>query len=255
MRRTVQPVPDKTVVLTFDDAVKSHLTVVAPLLAEKGFGATFFVTHAWMDDAENFLSWKEIARLDRLGFEVGNHSWSHVALHTADGGELARREIGRVDEELAKVGVSRPVSFSWPGNHFGPEAVAVLRHQRYRFARRGPMPEPPAGSVAGLGPLYDPRRHDPLLVPSSGLAVPEWTLADFRAVVDRARDGKIAVLQFHGVPDGAHPFCSTPPDRFRQFVDYLSQDNFHVIAMRDLAKYVDWDALPSDPMAARRFFR
>jgi len=50
------PVPDKTVVLTFDDAVKSHLTVVAPVLKKYGFGATFFVTHLWMADTEHFLN-------------------------------------------------------------------------------------------------------------------------------------------------------------------------------------------------------
>ena len=42
---------DRVVVLTFDDAVKSHRTFVAPLLKELGFGATFFVTHRWMADA------------------------------------------------------------------------------------------------------------------------------------------------------------------------------------------------------------
>ena len=36
-------VPAKLVVLTLDDAVKSHRTFVAPLLKELGFGATFFV--------------------------------------------------------------------------------------------------------------------------------------------------------------------------------------------------------------------
>ena len=37
--------PEKVVVLTFDDAAKSHRTVVAPLLRQLGFGATFFITH------------------------------------------------------------------------------------------------------------------------------------------------------------------------------------------------------------------
>lgn len=37
-------IPPKTVVLTFDDAVKTHLTVVAPLLKQHGFRATFFIT-------------------------------------------------------------------------------------------------------------------------------------------------------------------------------------------------------------------
>ena len=73
-----EPVPDKTVVLTFDDAVKSHLTVVAPILAEYGFGATFFVTHRWMDDPTRFMTWDNIAQLHRMGFEIGNHSWTHA---------------------------------------------------------------------------------------------------------------------------------------------------------------------------------
>jgi peptidoglycan/xylan/chitin deacetylase (PgdA/CDA1 family) len=37
----LEPIPDKLVVLTFDDASKSHVTVAAPLLKKHGFGATF----------------------------------------------------------------------------------------------------------------------------------------------------------------------------------------------------------------------
>ena len=39
-----QPVPDRLVVLTFDDAVSTHPTFVAPLLKKYGFGGTFFIT-------------------------------------------------------------------------------------------------------------------------------------------------------------------------------------------------------------------
>jgi len=39
-----EAIPDKVVVLTFDDSPKSHITVVAPILKKYGFGATFFVT-------------------------------------------------------------------------------------------------------------------------------------------------------------------------------------------------------------------
>jgi len=52
----VQKIPDKLIVLTFDDAVKSHRTFVAPLLKELGFGATFFITHKWMEDRTNFMT-------------------------------------------------------------------------------------------------------------------------------------------------------------------------------------------------------
>ncbi len=40
----------------------------------------------------------------------------------------------------------------------------------------------------------------------------------------------------------------TPPERFREYVDYLKQNGFHVIAMRDLAKYIDSDQPAKDAM-------
>lgn len=251
----LEPLPARTIVLTFDDAVRSHLTVAAPILRERGFGATFFVTHAWMPDTENFLTWAEIADLHRMGFEIGNHTWNHVALHEPDAASKAVEETQAVEQALAEVGVPKCVSLSWPGNHFGPEARDALRNLGYLFARRGTMPEGATGRTVGLGPLYDPAVYDPLLVPSSGLAVPEWTLADFRAVVDRAEEGKVVVLQFHGVPDNAHPFCSTPPERFREFMDYLAEEDFTVISLGDLARYVHPDPRPNDPLYNVRFFR
>ena len=51
------PIPDKTVVLTFDDAQRSHLEFAAPILERHGFGATFFVTAVWMKDKTSYLTW------------------------------------------------------------------------------------------------------------------------------------------------------------------------------------------------------
>ena len=45
--RAVEPIPDRLVVLTFDDSVASHATFVAPLLKKHGFGATFFITEGF----------------------------------------------------------------------------------------------------------------------------------------------------------------------------------------------------------------
>ncbi len=255
-------IPDKTIVLTFDDSVKSHLTVAAPILKKHGFGATFFVTHAWMDDKKNYLDWDEIAKLDKLGFEIGNHSWSHVALHDSNAKNIVDEEILKVENELKKVGVRKPVSFSWPGNHFGPETLKILRKLGYKFARRGPQPGIPSSEVLGAGELYDPKKNDPLLIPSSGLAVPSWTLEDFKKIVAPAKNGEIVVLQLHGVPDNRHPVCSTPAKIFKEFVEYLSKEKFNVIAMRDLEKYVDFDNIPKnnepdvpDLLIKQRFYR
>ena len=47
------------------------------------------------------------------------------------------------------------------------------------------------------------------------------------------------MLQFHGVPDIAHPWVHTDPELFKQFMDYLEETGVKVISMRDLDKYFD----------------
>jgi peptidoglycan/xylan/chitin deacetylase (PgdA/CDA1 family) len=244
-------IPDKTVVLTLDDAVKSQIEFVAPLLEQMGFSATFFISHAWMDDKEHFLSWEDVADLHRRGFEIGNHTWTHAALDKPEQGAKLGAELQMIDDALARAGVPKPICFAWPGDNFGPEAIEQLQLHGIRLARRGMQPEVPYGEVL-VGPLLDFAKNSPLLIPTTGDAYPDWTLDHFKKVVAGAKDGKVVVLQFHGVPDIVHPWVNTPPEMFRQYMLYLKQNGYRVIAMRDLLPYYDWSHLPDDPMAKER---
>ena len=244
-------VPDKTVVLTLDDAVKSQIDFVAPLLDQMGFKATFFISQAWMDDNAHFLSWKDVVDLYRRGFEIGNHTWTHAVFDQAEKAATLGKELDKVDDALARVGVPKPISFGWPGDNFGPEALEQLRQHGIKLARRGMQPEVSYGEVE-VGPLLDFTKNSPLLIPTTGDAYPGWTLAHFKKVVAGAKDGNIVVLQFHGVPDTVHPWVNTPPEMFRQYMLYLKQNGYHVIALRDVLPYYDWSHLPDDPLLKER---
>src|ERR687891_56473 len=78
----LERIPDKLVVLTFDDSKPSHYTVVRPLLKKYGFGATFFIAEGFSfhTNKDDYLTWPQIAELHRDGFEVGNHTRDHMAL-------------------------------------------------------------------------------------------------------------------------------------------------------------------------------
>jgi peptidoglycan/xylan/chitin deacetylase (PgdA/CDA1 family) len=242
-------IPPKSVVLTFDDAVKSHVTIAAPLLKKLGFRATFFITHRWMDDAKHFLSWQEAAELHQMGFEIGNHSWTHAGSNTPRAASRLKAELALVDYELNKVKVPKPVSFAWPGNAFGPEAVEVLKEHGIRFARRGGQPEVEYGRMV-LGPAFDPAKHHPLLIPTTGDAYPDWTFAHFQKVIHSAKSGQLAVLQFHGVPDIVHPWVHTPADSFQRYMEHLKSEGFRTLALQDLAPYLGPAA--ADPMLTAR---
>jgi peptidoglycan/xylan/chitin deacetylase (PgdA/CDA1 family) len=228
----------KIVVLTFDDATRSQLEFVAPLLQKKGFGATFFVTSAWMKDTANFMQWNDVATLYKMGFEIGNHSWTHLPMVTEEDIASMEAELARVDSALLANGVPKPVSFAYPGNHYAPGTVEKIRFLGYRFARRGMQPEIPYGRIAH-GPLFDPAVNNRLVIPTSADAYPEWTLAYFKTVINRAEKGKALILQFHGVPDNAHPWVTTDPVLFKQCMDYLQEAGVKVIALKDLDKYFD----------------
>src|SRR3954447_6425839 len=85
-----EPIPDKLVVLTFDDASKSHYTVARPLLTRHKFGATFFVTEGWdfATNQKDYMTWEEIRQLHKDGFEVGNHTIGHQAVTDRTVGDL-----------------------------------------------------------------------------------------------------------------------------------------------------------------------
>ena len=244
-------VPPKTVVLTFDDAVKTHLTVVAPLLKELGFRATFFITQKWMEDQAYFLTWEEVARIYRLGFEIGNHSWTHSDFGKTENGGKLGAELELVEKELARVGVPKPVSFAWCGNGFGPEAMEQLQRRGYLIARRGMQPEVPYGAIQ-VGPTLQVKNHHPLLIPTTGDAYPDWTFEHFKKVLACAKPDEIIVLQFHGVPDEKHPWVNTPPAAFREYMMYLKQNGYHAIALSDLLPYYDSSQLPADPLLKTR---
>ena len=78
----LEPIPDRLVVLTFDDSVKSHYTVARPILKKYGFGATFFITEGFTfkKNKKDYMTWEEIRELHRAGFEIGNHTRDHMGV-------------------------------------------------------------------------------------------------------------------------------------------------------------------------------
>lgn len=246
---TAAPAGDKLVVLTLDDAVKSHLTYVAPLLKRLGFGATFFISHRWMPDTARFLTWREVAAVHAMGFEIGNHTWTHDVFSIPRNAARLDGELALVENELSKAGVPKPVSFAWPGNCFGPEALEILEGRGYRFARRGISPEQPYGKL-NVGAAFDPERHDRMLIPTTGDAYPDWTFEHFLKVMGAAGAGRIVVLQFHGVPDEAHPWVHTPAEMFRRYMEYLAKEGFQTLALRDLQHAAR--TVPGDPLRRAR---
>jgi peptidoglycan/xylan/chitin deacetylase (PgdA/CDA1 family) len=211
-----------------------------------GFSATFFITEGFdfKDNKRDYMTWDEIAQLNQDGFEIGNHTRDHLGINDKNLDKLTEQLEG-INQRCAEYKIPKPVSFAWPGNALAPAGLEALRETGIRFARRGGAPE--YEYEKGRGFAYEPMLDHPLLIPSAGDARPNWELDDFKRAVEQARYGRIAVLQFHGVPDTAHSWVNTPQANFEMYMRYLAVEGYKVIALRDLEKYVDASVKPQDP--------
>ena len=244
--RGLEPIPDKLVVLTFDDSAKSHYTTVRPILKRYGFGATFFITEGFdfPTNKTDYMTWEQIAELHRDGFEIGNHTGNHASITKKNVADL-EEQLEAINRRCAEHGIPRTTSFAYPGNAILPDALPILKKAGIRFARRGGSPE--YDYREGRGFAYEPGLDHPLLIPSAGDARPDWTLDNFINPLSRLIMGVSPCCSFTEYQTRRHAWVSSSTQNFDAYMNYLAKNKYTVIAMRDLARYVDADVTPSNP--------
>jgi len=118
------------VAITVDDGCETDLITVAPLLAEFGFGATFYTSPGLLGK-KGFLSAAQLRELSDLGFEIGSHSMTHRYLTDLSDIDL-RRELEQSKQVLEQM-VRKPVAhFSCPGGRSDPRVVQAAARAGYR---------------------------------------------------------------------------------------------------------------------------
>ena len=117
--------PERGVVITFDDGCKSVVENAAPVLAEHGLKATIFCvagqlggTNEWPRPNPSrhrfsLASAAELAELAAVGFEIGSHGYTHVAL-TSIAGDEVDHEIEESKAVLEEAVGAVVTSFAWP---------------------------------------------------------------------------------------------------------------------------------------------
>ncbi|MFP3982487.1 MAG: polysaccharide deacetylase family protein [Desulfurivibrionaceae bacterium] len=93
------------------------------------------------------MSWQEIRRLEKDGFEIGSHTVSHVPL-TDLSIPRAEQEISKSKYLLAEKVSSGVQGFCYPRGQFNPELADLVRNAGYdyavttRFGANGPRVDP-----------------------------------------------------------------------------------------------------------------
>jgi glycosyltransferase involved in cell wall biosynthesis/peptidoglycan/xylan/chitin deacetylase (PgdA/CDA1 family) len=116
--------PDKPVLLTFDDGYADLVEYALPVLRCYGFGAAVYIvtrqlggTNAWDEargsDTHRLMTAEQIRYWATQGIEFGAHSRTHADLTTLSASELSE-EVAGSGQDLESILGSRVVSFAYP---------------------------------------------------------------------------------------------------------------------------------------------
>ncbi len=126
------PLPDKPVVLTFDDGYTDNYTTAFQTLRNHKFTGTFFVITDYANQWGH-VSWAQLAEMVKDGMEIGSHTISHPSLYRKSRTVQQKQIEGSKEAIEANLPV-QVVSFSFPSGDYDANTLALLRSAGYLAA-------------------------------------------------------------------------------------------------------------------------
>ncbi|MCH5192380.1 MAG: polysaccharide deacetylase family protein [Oscillospiraceae bacterium] len=151
---TGAPLPEKPVVITFDDGYFNVMEYAYPYMKEKNIRAVMNIVGAYTEQSTeedehnpgySYLTWDEIAELDKSGlFEIGSHTYD---MHSMSGRRGCKRlsnenaeeyrqaligDIGMLQDMLREKSGVTPVTFAYPYGFISSESTAILEDMGFK---------------------------------------------------------------------------------------------------------------------------
>lgn len=143
------PLPEKPVLVTFDDGYYNVMEYVLPYMLENNIKGVMNVVGKYTElsteendhnPAYSYLTWEDIAALNESGvFEIGSHTYDMHSIGARSGckkkygesGDTYRaalsEDIGRLQSELREKSGVVPVTFAYPYSFISEESVPILQ--------------------------------------------------------------------------------------------------------------------------------
>lgn len=127
--------PDKPIVLTFDDGYEDNYTEMWPILEAHSMKAVVYVITNELGK-KNYLTLEQVKDMQRRGIEIGSHTSDHIPLTELDE-TFKRRQVRESKIYLEWSGLNPICSFSYPNGVFNEEIEKLLREENYLTAVTG----------------------------------------------------------------------------------------------------------------------
>jgi peptidoglycan/xylan/chitin deacetylase (PgdA/CDA1 family) len=193
----------RRVAITFDDGFRNVLTNAVPVLRRHGLPAAVFVPTEWLgtpsaesasSGAIETLTVDDLRELDRLGYEIGSHSHSHLDCGMATQDQIVVDLTRSVAELTAALGRA-PRYLAWPFGRHSPAALETAARLGFELAfatdhpsrSRYAVPRTPIYRTDGANMFrfkttgrYVPLRRSRPVVAAHSVLRPLWRLTSGR---------------------------------------------------------------------------
>lgn len=133
--------PQRSLLITFDDGYKSNIVYAYPILKKYNLKATLFIISGYTTEETvefnpqilQYASWEELAASTDV-FEYGGHTHN---FHRMDNGQsyLITKPIEAVKEDLRKnLEIIKGPYFAYPYGHYNDETLEALTELGYKLA-------------------------------------------------------------------------------------------------------------------------
>jgi Predicted xylanase/chitin deacetylase len=123
--------PNKSLLLTFDDAYNDFFTNAYPVLKSLNFKATVFTPTELINNS-NYLNWEDIQEMSKNGIYFANHTSSHKDVASVN--VNMKEEISKADSQLTEQNLNKNKIFAYPYGSDSSFAETYLSDLGYKVA-------------------------------------------------------------------------------------------------------------------------
>lgn len=125
------PLPEKPVIITFDDGYRDNYENALPLLSQYGFTATFFVLTEVTNLGEpDYMSWDQMRAMQAAGMDIECHARVHEELTANNDERLAWQVLGCSEAIESQLG-RRPRFVAYPSGVFDERVIQYFASDNF----------------------------------------------------------------------------------------------------------------------------
>lgn len=124
-------IPEKPIILTFDDAYDDFYTKAFPELQKRNMTAVIYLPSNKLN-TKDYMTFAQIKELRNNNIEIGSHSLNHADLGSLNEENL-RKEIFDSKYFLEKLTDKKVLSFCYPYGIYNPRIRDLLKEAGYKY--------------------------------------------------------------------------------------------------------------------------